>query len=119
MLIVVDMTRTLPTEITVMDLNGKQFRQLVVTYNWKPEFCEKCQVVGHKCHPPRRIDNCQLRKRKIVQQWKNQGPIKLDATKVTAEKQNIIQEIHPRSPQKQKDKQQTSAVTHEWRKNKV
>ncbi|XP_019250880.1 PREDICTED: uncharacterized protein LOC109229780 [Nicotiana attenuata] len=48
MLIEVNVTKELPTEIMVMDPNGKKFLQ-DVTYDWKPAYCDKCLVVGYKC----------------------------------------------------------------------
>ncbi|XP_075077189.1 uncharacterized protein LOC142163933 [Nicotiana tabacum] len=51
MLVEVNVTRELPEAITVLDPNGRQFTQEVI-FDWKPEFCQLCQVVGHKCPPP-------------------------------------------------------------------
>ncbi|XP_070034451.1 uncharacterized protein [Nicotiana tomentosiformis] len=48
MLIEVNVSRTLPEEITVIDPKGRKF-QHHVTYDWKPMFCDKCQIVGHSC----------------------------------------------------------------------
>ncbi|KAH0764709.1 hypothetical protein KY285_000580 [Solanum tuberosum] len=51
MLIEVNVTIDLPEEITVMDPSGRVFLQEVV-YDWRPDFCQTCQVVGHTCLPP-------------------------------------------------------------------
>lgn len=40
MLIEVNMSRTLPDEVTVIDPKGRNFQQQV-TYDWKPMFCAK------------------------------------------------------------------------------
>ncbi|XP_075103846.1 uncharacterized protein LOC142178405 [Nicotiana tabacum] len=47
MLIEVDVTKPRLDEINVEDPNGRVFRQPII-YDWKPIFCEKCQVIGHK-----------------------------------------------------------------------
>nr|XP_016469827.1 PREDICTED: uncharacterized protein LOC107792151 [Nicotiana tabacum] len=47
-LIEVNVIIELPTKIVVMDPTGKKFLQ-VVTYDWKPAYCDKCLVMGHKC----------------------------------------------------------------------
>ncbi|XP_058784779.1 uncharacterized protein LOC131659635 [Vicia villosa] len=47
-LIEVDVTRELKSEITVWNpAGGKQIQQ--VHYEWKPQFCTKCNKVGHMC----------------------------------------------------------------------
>ncbi|XP_075074856.1 uncharacterized protein LOC142162405 [Nicotiana tabacum] len=46
MLIEINVTKELPSEVWVMDPIGKKFLQSV-TYDWKPAYCEKCQIVGH------------------------------------------------------------------------
>ncbi|MCD7463681.1 hypothetical protein HAX54_051125 [Datura stramonium] len=47
----VNVTKTLPEEVVIMDPNGQQFLQPIV-FDWKLEFCQQCQIVGHKCPPP-------------------------------------------------------------------
>ncbi|XP_070046819.1 uncharacterized protein [Nicotiana tomentosiformis] len=49
MLIEVNVTRTLPIEITVLDPRGRKFQQELV-YEWKLSYCDKCQTIGHVCH---------------------------------------------------------------------
>ena len=49
MLIEVDITKSIPTEIKVMDARGQSFQQVIV-FDWKPEYCEGCMMVGHNCH---------------------------------------------------------------------
>ncbi|KAK6788794.1 hypothetical protein RDI58_012592 [Solanum bulbocastanum] len=49
MLIEVDVTKPIPTDITVMDACGQSFQQVIV-FDWKPEYCEGCMMVGHNCH---------------------------------------------------------------------
>ncbi|KAH0636028.1 hypothetical protein KY290_036423 [Solanum tuberosum] len=48
LLIEVDITRTLPTEIKVEDPNGRSFKQ-VVKYEWVPSYCPTCLTIGHIC----------------------------------------------------------------------
>ena len=47
MLIEVDVTKTIPQQITVADPNGRTFVQEVVM-EWKPQYCDKCQKIGHQ-----------------------------------------------------------------------
>ena len=42
MLIEVNVTKSIPQQITVMDPNGRTFLQEVVM-EWKPQYCDKCQ----------------------------------------------------------------------------
>lgn len=58
-LIEINVTTTLPDEITVMDPNGRTFQHAIL-YDWKQLFCEKCQVIG------------QLEKRKRNHSWSKQ-----------------------------------------------
>lgn len=46
MLIEVDVTRPIPTEITIMDALDQSFQQ-VLAFDWKLEYCESCMIVGH------------------------------------------------------------------------
>lgn len=76
MLIEVNVTKPLPCEITVMDQDGKPFTQ-DVSYDWKPLFCEVCQVIGHKCeaqvteqHRPQRRKPPPKR---TAQEWKSKS----------------------------------------------
>ncbi|XP_058766375.1 uncharacterized protein LOC131639973 [Vicia villosa] len=47
-LVEVDITRKLPDEITIKDLEGRKLKQQI-EYEWRPRFCDKCQQVGHTC----------------------------------------------------------------------
>lgn len=46
MLVKINVTRNMPDEITIMGPSGRFLEQTVV-YEWKPSFCEVCQVIGH------------------------------------------------------------------------
>ncbi|XP_021835842.2 uncharacterized protein [Spinacia oleracea] len=48
-LVEVDVTRPLPSSITVADPSGQEFEQ-AIEYEWKPEYCKKCCMVGHNCN---------------------------------------------------------------------
>ena len=48
LLIEMDITQPLPTEIQVEDASGNNYTQPVV-YEWKPPFCASCNKVGHNC----------------------------------------------------------------------
>ncbi|XP_019262025.1 PREDICTED: uncharacterized protein LOC109239887 [Nicotiana attenuata] len=77
MLIEVNVSKPLPDTIVVMDPDGKKFQQ-EVEFEWKPQFCPKCQVIGHNCtkKPELQVMDRQVHNRrggeqkKIVQEWK-------------------------------------------------
>ncbi|XP_070016006.1 uncharacterized protein [Nicotiana sylvestris] len=48
MLIEINVTRALPTSVTVWEPDGRQFEQ-AIDYDWKCEFCEECLKIGHSC----------------------------------------------------------------------
>ncbi|XP_009603376.1 uncharacterized protein [Nicotiana tomentosiformis] len=81
MLIELNVTKELPTEIMVMDPYGKKFLQ-AITYDWKPAYCDKYLVVGHKCtnqaRPVMQQPNQTRRTRSnkvITQEWRTKGHI--------------------------------------------
>lgn len=47
MLIEVNITKPLPSEISILEPAGREFKRSV-DYDSKPAFCEKCMIVGHK-----------------------------------------------------------------------
>ncbi|KAK6786055.1 hypothetical protein RDI58_014580 [Solanum bulbocastanum] len=47
-LIEMDISQNLPTDIKVEDPNGREFNQKVV-YECVPAYCPKCLIIGHKC----------------------------------------------------------------------
>ncbi|KAM3326042.1 hypothetical protein P3S67_001168 [Capsicum chacoense] len=50
MLVEVDITKVLPTEIKIMDTKGNIFQQPIY-FDWKAEYCDRCIMVGHGCLP--------------------------------------------------------------------
>jgi hypothetical protein len=47
-LVEVDITKELIKEIAIKDREGRKLIQYV-EYEWKPMFCEKCKIIGHRC----------------------------------------------------------------------
>nr|XP_016464393.1 PREDICTED: uncharacterized protein LOC107787350 [Nicotiana tabacum] len=84
MLVEINVSQPLSDEITVIDPKGKHFQQQV-TYDWKPEFCETSQVVGHKCREKgeeeeqRNMQHRRRRTRTVTQEWRTKGPIQQNA----------------------------------------
>ncbi|XP_059310372.1 uncharacterized protein LOC132061616 [Lycium ferocissimum] len=71
MIIEVDVTKPLPDEIAIIDANVVIFHQRI-EYEWKPEFCEKCQKVGHDCGKVIRTQQLNVppkKKKKFTQVW--------------------------------------------------
>ncbi|XP_019229886.1 PREDICTED: uncharacterized protein LOC109210864 [Nicotiana attenuata] len=101
MLIETNITRELPTKIKVMDPTGKTFLQ-DVRYDWKPEFCQKCLVVGHRCggeqQQYKQQDKQQGKRReakKVTMEWRTKGPVKEG---VSQSEEASIQQIEPQIP---------------------
>lgn len=77
MLIQVNVTKSLPTEVAIMDQYGREFTQKV-EYDWKPQFCAKCLTIGNNCPPttmpeaPHPVEQPRRRRRlrRVVQMWK-------------------------------------------------
>ncbi|KAG5609488.1 hypothetical protein H5410_020769 [Solanum commersonii] len=74
MLVEVDVTKPLLDKINVMDPTGKTIVQ-GVKYNWKPIFCQKCQVVGHECLHEQSM-RCRRALKKVVQKWISKEVVK-------------------------------------------
>ncbi|OIT35729.1 hypothetical protein A4A49_51349 [Nicotiana attenuata] len=79
MLIEINVTRTFHAEIALLDTRGMKFQQELV-YEWKPNYCEKCQTIGHVCHNqlgPREQQGEQLKRRretkKVTYEWRTKG----------------------------------------------
>ncbi|XP_056688217.1 uncharacterized protein [Spinacia oleracea] len=64
-LIEMDVTNPLPDHVWIEDANGKAFKQ-PVSYDWKPQFCKTCNVVGHDCD---KIQKAQPAKPAIKKVW--------------------------------------------------
>ncbi|XP_019225431.1 PREDICTED: uncharacterized protein LOC109207009 [Nicotiana attenuata] len=47
-LIEMDISKELPKCIKIQDPSGKEFEQMV-EYDWVPQYCRKCLMVGHDC----------------------------------------------------------------------
>lgn len=47
-LIEVNVTKKLHTEITINDPSGRQFQQ-PIEFEWKPDICSECLKIGHDC----------------------------------------------------------------------
>ena len=76
MLIEVDVTKAIPQQITVADPNGRTFVQEVVM-EWKPQYCDKCQKIGHQCQLVTQEEMPKKKKpwKNVTQTWKYKGPI--------------------------------------------
>ena len=78
MLVEVNVTKSIPQKITVVDPYGKTFLQDVVL-EWKPQYCDKCQKIGHVCQVENGLNEEIMKKRrpgkKVTQTWQYKGPI--------------------------------------------
>lgn len=74
LLVEVDVTQKLCEEETVKDHEGN-VRKKRVEYEWKPQYCERCQKVGHVCSNERKI---------TVKTWKS-NPKRTDEKDATSQ----------------------------------
>ncbi|XP_055814273.1 uncharacterized protein LOC129883684 [Solanum dulcamara] len=78
MLIEVNVTKPIPHQITVMDPNGKTFSQ-TVELEWRPQYCDKCQKIGHQCHNTTLPKDDPIKRRrpgkKVTETWQYKGVI--------------------------------------------
>ncbi|XP_058733321.1 uncharacterized protein LOC131604923 [Vicia villosa] len=54
MLVEVDVTQKLCEEISIKDHEGNM-RQQKVEFEWRPQYCERCQKIGHVCSNEKKI----------------------------------------------------------------
>ena len=78
MLVEVNVTKAIPQKIAVVDPNGKTFLQDVVL-EWRPQYCDQCQKLGHVCQVEAVSKEEATKKRrpwkKVTQTWQYKGPI--------------------------------------------
>ncbi|XP_060190885.1 uncharacterized protein LOC132620214 [Lycium barbarum] len=112
MLIEVNVTKPLPAVIKVLDPNGQEICQ-GIEFEWKPEFCPKCQRVGHYCKepPPAQKPKSPKKRRhgkQVTQEWKSIGTI-IPEKAATPNEAQVTKpvEVHP---QKTQESDQTKVV---------
>jgi len=93
MLIEVNVSKELPSEIELLDPNGKSFVQ-DVTYDWKPSYCEKCLMVGHNCLAKSTQPN-PIHKTKVTQNGELKAPAPVDQSKQGTQVQQPIFQKEP------------------------
>lgn len=78
MLIELNITNPLPTEVIIKEPDRKQTHQ-AIEYDWKPKYCLKCSVVGHCCTTKAQgqlnVNTKRQHPKKVVQEWRSKGPI--------------------------------------------
>jgi hypothetical protein len=77
-LVEMDVTKPMATEIIIKDKEGQKMTQ-PVEYEWRPKFCQRCQKVGHSCD-----DNPV---KKPVKQWQPKAASQDKAITAVASKQ--------------------------------
>ncbi|XP_015072451.1 uncharacterized protein LOC107016517 [Solanum pennellii] len=104
MLVEVNVTKAIPQQIAVMDPNRKTFMQEVVL-EWRPQYCDKCQKIGHLCQvEPEAKEEMPKRRRpwkKITQSWQYKGPISQQT-----EQEKVPEQAKENSLSPQKSKQE-------------
>ena len=63
MLVEVNVTKAIPQQIAVMDPNGRTFMHEVVL-EWRPQYCDKCQKIGHLCQVEQEVKEEMPKKRR-------------------------------------------------------
>ncbi|TMW80922.1 hypothetical protein EJD97_013584 [Solanum chilense] len=105
MLIEVNVTKSIPQQITVMDPNGRTFMQEVVK-EWKPQYCDKCQKIGHQCQSIKLEELPKKRKpwKKVTQTWQYKGPIQQQERKDDQRKMSVVDENSAQEEKQEIDK---------------
>ncbi|XP_010317681.1 uncharacterized protein [Solanum lycopersicum] len=100
MLIEVNVNKPIPQQITVMDPNGRTFMQEVLM-EWKTQYCDKCQKIGHQCQSVTQEELPKKRKpwKKVTQTWQYKGPIQQQERK---DDQRELPEVDETNAQKEK-----------------
>ncbi|XP_019241257.1 PREDICTED: uncharacterized protein LOC109221251 [Nicotiana attenuata] len=87
MLIEVNITKPLPTGVTIQDPSGKMYKQ-VVRFEWQPEFCSDCQQLGHICKRneevqgrPQNIQKVYGKAHQPAKEWRSKGSIQQNTSK--------------------------------------
>ncbi|GAU38712.1 hypothetical protein TSUD_396400 [Trifolium subterraneum] len=104
-LVEMDITQELPTDITITDSEGGKLKQ-PVEYEWKPTFCDKCQKFGHKCGV----------KKRPMQNWMPKTTTKevTGDQKVNGEQKSTNQKVAARTKQQSEDTHNTDPANGEW-----
>ncbi|XP_010314925.2 uncharacterized protein [Solanum lycopersicum] len=107
MLVEVNVTKKIPQKITVVDPYGKTFLQDVVL-EWRPQYCDKCQKIGHVCQvvtdPNEEVMKKRTPGKKVTQTWQYKGPI---SQKTSQEKK----EEHNQEKKNQLEEQEEEQIT--------
>ena len=105
MLIEVNVTKPNPQQITVIDPNGRTFMQEVVM-EWKPQYCDKCQQIGHQCQPVTLEELPKKRKpwKKVTQTCQYKGPIQQQERKDDQRKMSVVDENSAQEEKQEIDK---------------
>ncbi|XP_019241499.1 PREDICTED: uncharacterized protein LOC109221473 [Nicotiana attenuata] len=104
MLIEVNITKPLPTGVTIQDPSGKMYKQ-VVRFEWQPEFCSDCQQLGHICKHneevqgrPQKIQKVNSKAHQPAKEWRSKGSIKQNTSKpqeLTETNTNCVETVSP------------------------
>ena len=105
MLIEVNVIKHIPQQITAMDPNGRTFMQEVVM-EWKPQYCDKCQQIGHQCQPVTLEELPKKRKpwKKVTQTCQYKGPIQQQERKDDQRKMPVVDENSAQKEKQEIDK---------------
>nr|XP_016439874.1 PREDICTED: uncharacterized protein LOC107765715 [Nicotiana tabacum] len=72
-LVEANVTKKLPTELTLQDPYGRMFQQQAI-YEWKPHYCAECMNIGHDCELTKRENKEEhprgrKRQEKVTTRW--------------------------------------------------
>ncbi|XP_009792300.1 uncharacterized protein [Nicotiana sylvestris] len=120
-LVEANVTKQLPTELTVQETSGKKI-QLQVEYELKPQYCINCMKIGHDCIVEKKVNKKeQYRERqkqgKITTRWQvkgqgqqQQGNINKGAIKLVRQENTITSNENTEKAQDTKDKGKAKEV---------
>ncbi|XP_058783376.1 uncharacterized protein LOC131658056 [Vicia villosa] len=79
-----DITKDLPSEIIIRDNHGEKMRQ-AIEYEWRPVFCGSCQKFGHNCDKPKP-------KARI---WQPKAPVEIKNSALPTEEEPPVTKTQP------------------------
>ncbi|CAK8576025.1 unnamed protein product [Lathyrus sativus] len=123
-LVEIDITQDLLSEITITYERGEKMQQRV-EYEWRPPYCTKCQRIGHKCeemhlkNPTKQWIPKEKKHQDDIVAVKEVETLKTPTQKVTRQEHTISGSIVRMTNSKQTDTDEGMAWTEVRRKDKV
>ncbi|XP_009766307.1 uncharacterized protein [Nicotiana sylvestris] len=95
-LVEANVTKKLPTEVTLQETSGKQI-QLQVEYEWKPKYCINCMEIGYDCTVEKKVRKEEQyrgnqKQGKVITKWQVKGQGQQQQTDLKGEPSKAIRQ---------------------------